>query len=95
MSIVHGKQPDEVLDYTFDFSRWLTAGDEITSATSSVTSTEGGTVAIDNTDHDDTTATVWMSAGIDAETATVKVQIITAQGRTKDANFRLRIKEVT
>ncbi|MBI1202609.1 MAG: hypothetical protein GC182_08875 [Rhodopseudomonas sp.] len=91
------KRPDEVLDYVFDFSRWLSSGDTIASVTGSISSTPPAgavaTAAIDSTSNTGTTATAWVSAGIDGETAEVKVKAVTTLGRTKDACFRLRIKE--
>lgn len=88
------KRPDEVLDYVIDFTRWLSTGDTIQSVAGTVSSTESGTVAIDSTSHDEATATAFVSAGIDGETATVTLQVVTALGRTKEGFFKIRVKEI-
>lgn len=93
MTAVMEKRPDEVLDYVFDFSRWLTSADRITSATVSVThSPTTGTATIDRVLFDNTTATAWVSAGVSGETAEIVMMAVTLMGRTKDATLRLRIK---
>lgn len=94
MSEIMAKRPDEVLDYVFDFTRWLSIGDIISAVTATITSTpSGGTVAIDHVTHDEQTATIWAKAGTDGETAEIVAQITTALGRTKEAVLRLRIRD--
>lgn len=94
MSDVKTKRTDEVLDYVFDFGKlWLPTGDTISSVTVTVERTEGGATVIDSSSHDATTATVWVSGGIEGETATITVHVVTAGGRHKDAVLLLRIKD--
>ncbi|BBZ94324.1 hypothetical protein BRDID11004_47730 [Bradyrhizobium diazoefficiens] len=96
MSAIMEKRPDEVLDYVFDFARWLSTGDAITIATATVTSPPvngaAGTAAVDHVTFDSLTATLWAKAGINGETAEFVVAITTALGRTKEAVLRLRIR---
>jgi len=97
MSEAMNKRPGEVLDYIFDFSRWLSGGDKIANATANVVSAVPAGVeasaAIWRVLFDDLTATAWVRNGVDGETAEVTVQIVTAMGRVKDARLRLRITE--
>jgi hypothetical protein len=94
MTETMSKRPHEVLDYVFDFSRWLSTGDKILSATATITPTPAtGTAQIGSTTFDDMTATAWVSAGADGETAEITVKVTTDLGRTKEAVLRLRIKD--
>jgi hypothetical protein len=93
MSNIQSKRPDEVLDYVFDFLRWLPSGDVIASASATIASSTGGTAAVDSVTNDTNTATVWVSAGIEDENAEITVRIVTAAGRHKDACMKLRIKD--
>jgi hypothetical protein len=88
MSEVMRKRPDEVLDYVFDFAKWLSEGDSITDATATVT----GNATIDSTQANNTVATVWVSGGDAGETVEVTVTITTTGGRTKEATMKLRIE---
>ncbi|WP_316159648.1 hypothetical protein [Bradyrhizobium sp. SZCCHNRI3042] len=96
MSAIMEKRPDEVLDYVFDFGRWLSTGDAISTATATATSAPvngaAGAVAIDRVDFDSSTATPWVTGGIDGETAEIVVSIRTALGRRKSGVLRLRIR---
>jgi hypothetical protein len=89
MTLVLRKSPDERLDYDFDFTRWLSEGDAIASATAEV---EFGTIVTDGVEHSDTAAKVWVTGGTDGETAEIKVQVTTDQGRIKDECLKLRIR---
>lgn len=96
MSAIMEKRPDEVLDYVFDFARWLSTGDAISNAAATVTSAPvcgvAGTAEVDHVTFDTSTATLWAKAGVNGETAEFVVTIITALGRTKEAVLRLRIR---
>lgn len=89
MTVAMSKRPADVLDYSVDFFRWLSDGDQIVAANATIT---GGTSAIDTTTHSATAVKVWVSGGEPGETATVKVTINTQQGRTREECFRLRIE---
>ena len=92
------KQPSEVLDFDIDFSQWLPAGDTIDTATAEVTlggaallltGTSGDTMIID-----DTVVKQWVYAGTTGVTYQVQITATTVQGRVKEAEFRLRVKEI-
>ncbi len=83
------KDPDEVLDYTLDWSARLESdGDTISSVSwlipSGITSpTQSNT---------DTTATAWVSGGTAGEEYEFRCRVVTAGGRTMDETVKLKIK---
>jgi len=85
------KAPVDVLDYDFDFSRWLPADDRITNATAALST--GTTATVDHIDVADTGARVWLAGGAEGDSATLTVTITTFGGRTKEVSASLRIRE--
>jgi hypothetical protein len=82
------KDPDAILDYAVDWSRWL-AGDAIAASLwivpaglTKVTESKTATKAI-----------VWLSGGSEGQTYTVTNRITTAAGRTEDRSFTIRVEE--
>ncbi|CAN7305221.1 hypothetical protein LJR231_001568 [Phyllobacterium sp. LjRoot231] len=84
------KSPDDVLDYDIHYDRWLPASDVIASVVTSIAST---TALIDRNEFTTSSVKVWVSGGATGENGTVTVVITTQEGRTKEACFRLRIKD--
>lgn len=82
------KDPNAVLDYYVDWTRWLN-GDTI--ATSVWTVAAGLTIANDT--HTTTAAIVWLSGGTVSETYKVTNRITTTGGRTEDRSFDVKIAE--
>jgi hypothetical protein len=83
------KDPDAVLDYTVDWSPWLSdSGDQITSSAWIVP--EGLTTTADY--YTTTTATVWLSGGTVGREYVVTNRITTAAGRVDDRSFTLVIR---
>ena len=84
------KDPQAVLDYTIDWTKWLDeVGDAIATSTWVVPSgltkvTETNTSKI---------ATVWLSSGTDGTNYTVTNRITTAAGRTDDRSITIRVRE--
>jgi hypothetical protein len=74
------KDTAAVLDYKWDWTDWLAAGETI--VTSVVTTTDG--LTIDSQSHTNTTVTVWLSGGTDANTYLVSCDIVTNQSRTEE-----------
>lgn len=74
--------PDANLDYTQDWSAWLTGygGDTIASATATVT---GGAATISSVTNDATTVTYWVS-GAGVGRLLVTVHVTTTGGREDD-----------
>lgn len=79
------KDPDAVLDYTIDWTAWL-SGDTISSAVWAVPT---GLVK-DQQSETATAATVWLSGGTADAEYVVTCHIITAAGREEDRSFRIR-----
>jgi hypothetical protein len=82
------KDPDAILDYAVDWSRWL-AGDTIAASvwivpTGLTKATESNTA---------TKAIVWLSGGSAGQNYTVTNRITTAAGRTEDRSFTIRVEE--
>jgi hypothetical protein len=84
------KDPNAVLDYTFDWAPYLTPiGDTIASVTW-VLSTGLTKVSQSNTS---TSATAFVSGGVAGEKATLTCRIVTTGGRTDDRSVTLKIEE--
>lgn len=85
------QDPNEVLDYTLNWSDWLPTGDTISTsvwvANTGLTVADGG--------HTTTTATVWVSGGTVCKLYRVTNTITTAGGRTADKLLKIRILNVT
>lgn len=71
------KDTNALLDYKFDWSSWLGAGETITDVVVTITS---GLTLFTEVD-DDTSVTVWLSGGTDAQTYLVNCKITTTDGR--------------
>lgn len=82
------KDPDEVLDYSIDWTKRLD-GDTIASSTFFVAD---GTIVIDSNTFTATGTTVWLSGGTLDETNTITNRIMTAGTRIMDQSVRLKIK---
>jgi hypothetical protein len=82
------KDPDAVLDYSIDWSRWL-AGDQV--ATSSWTLPDGLEKVSDA--QTSTKTTVWLRGGTIGESYTVTNRITTSGGRTDDRSFLVKIED--
>lgn len=83
------KQPDDLLDYPIDAAEWLASGDEVQSIT--VEADDG--ITVDSSSHTTDLAVVWLKGGEDGKTYDVSVEITTKQGRVKEFDFQLRVRE--
>lgn len=83
------KDPDERLDFDFDFERWLPEGDTVQSAVSVL---ENTTAVIDETDVSSTAVKVWISGGTHTDNGTLTVRATTTQGRVKEACAKLKVR---
>jgi hypothetical protein len=83
------KDPDEVLDYQFDWATHrLEAGETISSSTFSKT----GSITLGATSDASGITTVWISGGTAGEACVVTNQVVTSAGRTYEASAKLRIR---
>ena len=83
------KDPDAVLDYSVDWSKWL-AGDQI--ATSDWFVSDPALVAAGGS-NTPTRATAWLSGGTAGQSYTVTNQITTSGGRTDERSFTIQVQE--
>lgn len=85
------KDPDAVLDYSWDWSNWLEAGETI--VTASVTAETG--ITKDSETNDTTSVTAWLSGGTAGESYTVTCRITTnsVPARTDERSIILRVRE--
>ena len=89
------KQPGEVLDYDIDYSEWLTDDDNVASATTAVTpSADEDDLAIELININDPRVKLWISGGISGTTYKCTVTMETQDGRIKEDEFRMRVKEI-
>jgi hypothetical protein len=94
------KQPSEALDYDIDLTEWATTGDTVTktevSVDSSVYAGSYASTGIDISISNDTTfiPKLWVSNGVDGTVYLVSVQITTSEGRLKEVDFKMKIKEI-
>lgn len=82
------KNPGDVLDYSFDWSQWLTNGDTIASSTMTVTSTATD-ITLASSTFSATYATVWVSGGTIPNYYTITNTITTVGGRTRARSIRI------
>lgn len=83
------KDPDAVLDYRVDWSRWLADGDIIMD--SEFIAPDG--ITLDADAHDTTSATCWLSGGTAGQFYNVVNRITTASGRTDDRTLRIWVQQ--
>ena len=88
MSTRYTKDPDAVLDFTFDWSEWLADGETISSHTVTVSG-----VTRDSSTNTTTTVTAWISGGTVSAPATVACRVTTSAGRTDERTISLRISQ--
>jgi hypothetical protein len=85
------QQPNEVLDYDVDYSEWIPAGDVVLTATA--TADPGITLGDTLIDPTGLVVKQWVSGGVNGETYKIQVSATTDEGRVKEAEFRIRIRE--
>lgn len=85
------QQPNERLDYDIDFSEWIAAGDLVVSATS--TADAGIVIELPIVDGTGKIVKQWVSGGTSGTTYKVQVRATTDDGRIKEAEFRVKVKE--
>jgi hypothetical protein len=92
MAQTHVKDPNEVLDYKFDWdTSYLEDGETISSAT--VTVESGITKDSDSITDSNRTVTVWLSGGTADNEYTVTCQIETSLSRTAERSMFIRVLE--
>jgi hypothetical protein len=77
--------PDAVLDYGLDWSKWLTSGDDLDSATWTIPDglTEDTSAIVGKV------ATVWIRGGTAGESYLLTCHVVTTGGREDDRSIQL------
>lgn len=82
------KDPGDILDYSFDWSQWLGAGETILT---SQWTTSGLGITVESYSNTDTSTLVWLAGGSNTATYYVKNQIVTNQGRTVERTMTINV----
>lgn len=85
------KQPGDTLDYDIDYTKWLVAGDEVTSAGAAVA--PSGLTLVSVSEGVPDVVKVWVSGGTSGVRYKVTVITSTKGGRVKEDEFLLTVKE--
>ena len=85
------KDPDAVLDYTFDWLPWLVDGETIVSHEVEV---ESGDAVVDSSSQTDSNVVVWLSGGTNNTDVQLGCRVTTSDGRTDDRSITILIREV-
>lgn len=83
------KDPDAVLDYRWSWSSWLQEGETISG--SEVIAPDG--ITVDSDEHDEDSATVWLSGGTAELSYPIVNRITTSQGRVDDRTIQIVVRE--
>ena len=81
------KDPSAVLDYAFDWTGWLAAGETITDHT--ITADTG--ITVDSSTEDAGKVTVWLSGGTAGENYKVACLVETSAGRTDERTIWIKV----
>ena len=83
------KDPDEILDYLFDWTARLVLGETLST---SVMILASGTVTLGVATIVGTTTKVWISGGVAGGVSVVTNRIVTSASRTYEKSAKLRIR---
>ena len=84
------KDPNAVLDYTFDWTEWL---DDLTDTIASRVVTPGTGLTLDSDAIAGKKVIAWVSGGTAGTTYTLACRITTAGGRTDERTIYIKVKE--
>jgi len=88
------KDPDALLDYSFDWTAWLAVSDPADTIASHVVSLSGSATAVlENSAEDSGVVTAWVSGGAIGDKIAVTCHITSASGREDDRTVYLKVKE--
>ena len=86
------KQPGDQLDYDLDFSDWLSDTDTITGAeAASSVPDEIAVLSVAVAGH---LVKIWIAGGISGSTYKVTATVATSEGRIKELDFKIRVKDL-
>lgn len=82
------QSPDDKLDYIFNWTKWLAAGETITASTMTAPG-----LTITASSFSATNATVWVAGGVDGRPYKVTNKITTSQDRTRTWAITVRVRQ--
>lgn len=86
--------PDDIIDYPFDWTQWLAnSGDGLDTIVSALATFDTGLVQ-HQIGSDARHVTIWMKQGTRGKTQRLTCQITTTQGRKKSCSIYLRVKDL-
>ena len=85
------KQPVEVKDFDIDYSEWLTTGDNVESAPVVVATTG---LTVNSVFVNNPRIKIWVAGGTDGTQYKLTVTMTTADGRVKQDEFKIKVKEI-
>lgn len=88
---MYQKDPDDTLDYSFDWGPWL-GGDTLASSTFDFVDQAG--LVINTQSFDDVSSTVWLSAGTNGLVGRLVNRVSTAGGRTVERELVVAVQSV-
>jgi hypothetical protein len=83
------KDDNAVLDYQFDWSLWLGAGETITASQIFVDSG----LTLDSSSNTSSIVTIWLSGGVAGKSYKVKNRVTTSASRTEERTITVRVAE--
>lgn len=83
------QQPADVLDYDIDYSEWLPEGDVITEVAAVAVPSSLTVARVIQSPR----VKIWCSTGVNGVTYKVTVTATTNDGRVKQVEFRLKVKD--
>lgn len=83
------KDPQAVLDYAFNWTAWLAAGETITSHT--ITADPG--ITVNSHTESGGTVTAWLAGGAVGTVYCITCEIVTSGGRTDDRSIEVSVEQ--
>lgn len=83
------KDPDSILDYSFDWSDWLESGESISSH---IVVVDSG-ITVDDSGYSSTVVTIWLSGGTAGTNYNIACKIVTSESRTVERSITIRCRE--
>jgi hypothetical protein len=92
-TFTHTKDPNAFYDVTIDWTDVLPEGDTIASSVWAIDDAPDAVLTLSADSFDDTSATVWLTAGTVDQSYRVRNRITTTAGRIFDRTIRVSIKD--
>jgi hypothetical protein len=92
-TFTHTKDPDAFYDITINWDDVLPEGDTIASSAWDIDDAPDGVLTLSADTFDDTSASVWLTAGTVDQKYRVRNRITTAAGRIFDRTVQVSVKE--